>query len=144
MQRYHIPRGSFNTLYAGDGIPSFSIVNMTMARDYLYMNTPLKLFSIQKEKVFKPLYIPDYYFTEVQIDGKTQEKSDKYIIENKNTPTTIFYNVNGLRGLTSGNFEYRIKNHTEWTAQPQGANSIQFASLPLGKLTFELRQLEFI
>ena len=38
--------------------------------------------------------------------------------------------MNGLRGLTSGNFEYRIKNHTEWTAQPQGANSIQFASLP--------------
>ncbi|WP_042277505.1 sensor histidine kinase [Nonlabens tegetincola] len=141
LQRYHIPSGSFNTLYARDGIPSFSIVNMTMDGDYLYMNTPLKLFSIQKEKVFKPLYIPDYYFTEVQIDGKTQEKSDKYIIENKNTPTTIFYNVNGLRGLTSGNFEYRIKNHTEWTAQPQGANSIQFASLPLGKLTFELRQL---
>ncbi|WP_041566847.1 sensor histidine kinase [Nonlabens dokdonensis] len=140
LQRYHIPTGDIKTLKARDGIPSFSIIDMCVIGEDLFMNTPQAVYRIDKHKVFKPLFIPDYYFTTVRVDGKDQPSATSYTIPDQRTPASIGFNANGLRGLASGKFEYRIKNKTDWIPQPQGNNTIQFATLPVGELIFELRQ----
>ena len=127
-------------LNSKDGIPEFSIRDMAVLGDQIILNTSQNVYSINKNKGFKPLYIPDYYFTNISINGINQPESDVYDIPDQETPISISYNVNGLRGLSNGSFEYRIKNQTEWTSQPTGSNVIQFASLPVGDLEFQLRQ----
>jgi len=51
----------------------------------------------------------------------------------------IKFNANGFRGLSSGNYKYRLKGFDEeWIPIKQGNNVVQFASLPRGKFTFQL------
>ncbi|GAK89534.1 autolysin sensor kinase [Nonlabens ulvanivorans] len=142
LQRYDSVTDEIKSLSKNDGIPSFSIIEMTVIDNNLYMNTAQEVFQIDKEKVFKPTFIPEYYFTDVLIDSKKQQEQSTYNLPDKDTSTSISFNANGLRGLTSGSFQYRIKDHTDWTLLPQGTNNIQFASLPVGNITFQLQQSE--
>ncbi len=140
IEKYNTTTGEIKSLNARDGIPEFSIRDMVVLQDQILLNTSQNVYSIDKNKGFKPLYIPDYYFTDISIDGINQPDADRYEIPDQETPISISYNVNGLRGLSNGSFEYRIKDQTDWTAQPTGSNVIQFASLPTGDLEFQLRQ----
>ncbi len=142
LQQYHIPSGNVKSLNTNDGIPSFSIIDMEIIDNNIYMNTTEDVFQLDIEKVFKPAVNTEYYITEILINGKKQPKQSLYKVPDKETSTTINFNANGLRGLTSSTFEYRIKNYTDWTTLPQGRNSIQFASLPIGDITFQLKKSE--
>lgn len=142
LQRYDINDHNFKSLKAQDGIPSFSIIDIIVVGDHIYINTSQEVFKIDKKMVFKPAVIPEYYFTKVIVDGKKQPEQDIYVIPNPETSTTIGFNANGLRGLSSSTYKYRIKDHTDWTQLQQGNNSVQFASLPVGDVTFQLKQSE--
>ncbi|WP_124981115.1 sensor histidine kinase [Nonlabens xiamenensis] len=142
LLRYDTVTGEIRSLGTNDGLPSYAIIDMAITEKYIYMNTAQEVFQLKKDKVFKPNIIPEYYFTEVLINGKEQQQQSVYTVPDQETSTVISFNANGLRGLTSSSFQYRIKDHTDWTVLPVGSNSVQFASLPVGSITFELQQKE--
>ncbi|SDE75383.1 Y_Y_Y domain-containing protein [Ulvibacter litoralis] len=140
IQQYDTKLKTFKNLKKRDGIPSYSIKDIVTIGNHVFFSSNETVFSIDKNNAFKELTTPTLYITKVSINNNLQPLQDAYQLQQDEAKVGITFNANGLRGLSSGKYEYRLKGlDTEWTPLKAGTNEIQFANLPAGKLTFQLR-----
>ena len=130
---------AFKNLKKQDGIPSYDIHDIVVVEGAVYFGSSNGVFSVSKQQSFKEFRVPEVYFTQVSINKNELPIKEQYTIKESESATRISFNANGFRGLSSGNYRYKLDGFDkDWTAIRQGVNEVQFASLPRGKYTFLL------
>ncbi|MFC6267393.1 sensor histidine kinase [Frigoriflavimonas asaccharolytica] len=132
----------FTNLFTQDGVPSYNISDMAVVGNSVYFSSPERIFAIEKNFEKSALKRAKIYFTSIKINQENQKISSNYLLENRNSNVVIQFNVNGLGGISGNQFEYRLKGLNEkWTLLDIGKREVQFANLPSGNFTFQLRSV---
>ncbi len=129
----------FKTLNKQDGILSYDIKDIVIDGASVFVAFAEGIFQIDTEHVFKTFDPARLYVTDVTVNSVRQPLKSHYEMQQDASDFMMRFNVNGLRGLSSGLFKYRLSGYTDtWTDLRPGDNEVQYASLPRGKFVFEL------
>ncbi|GAK89542.1 sensor histidine kinase [Nonlabens ulvanivorans] len=143
IQRLHLQTNEFKNLTIQDGIPSCSINDIETLGNKVYFASNEGVFTVDKELAFKKFKPLEIYFTDVEINNQPVPLQSFYKMQQEESQLQVAFNSNGLRAMTSGLFEYRLKGlFDQWKLIPSGTNSINFTSIPQGTYSLELRSTD--
>ncbi|WP_405377177.1 histidine kinase [Nonlabens sp. Asnod3-A02] len=143
IQRLSLKNNTFKNLTKQDGIPSYSINDIEIINNYVLFASNAGVFKIDRELTFKNFNPIEVYFTAVEINNKKVALQSSYQLPQEESQFQITFNSNGLRAMTSGNYEYRLSGLFEqWKRIPKGTNNITFTTIPQGNYTLQLRAVD--
>ncbi|MGB5980676.1 MAG: histidine kinase [Nonlabens sp.] len=143
IQRLHTETGEIKSLTKEDGVPYYSVVDIQPVGNRIYFSGGDYVFMVEEDKAFKNFTPLDFYFTEVSINGRQVPVTDSYDLQEKESELKVSFNGTGLRAMSSGNYEYRLKGLSQdWIQINPGVHSVFFNSIPSGTYQFQLRPSE--
>ena len=143
IQRLCLSNHTFKNLTKQDGVPSYSINDIEVINDHLFFASNSGVFCIDKELTFKNVKPIEIYFTDVRINNKKVDLRSSYSLTQDESQFQVAFNSNGLRAMTSGNYQYRLDGlFKKWESIPTGTNNITFTSIPQGDYTLQLRAVD--
>lgn len=144
LVQMHVPHPSnpshvsHNQLFYRDGLSSGNIYDLELTPKYVWIGTTSGINFLPKN--FSPTALPKIpiQITEVQVNGTPRKFTSGIELEPGNNDLLFTYKGLCLRCAGSVIYQYRLLNaDTSWTETT--SRTVQFANLPPGTYTFELR-----
>ena len=143
IQRFNTEEKTFKNLTKRDGLTSFNISEILIFDDQLVFGSNKGLYQLDKNKVFKPVILQDFYFTKIQIEDKEVPIKDQYDLPHDSNKIKFEFQTNGYLSEESMSYYYRLLGSNDtWSAVTQGVNEVVFNSLSSGNYTFQLKGVE--
>lgn len=140
VQVFDVKTGTFMNITKNDGLESYSISDIEIIENQVYLSSNKGIFALEKNKSFKTLQKPEIYFTGVTIQDKNTVLQNNYKLSYDKNAIKIGFNSNGFQTSESVTYHYRLTGfNNEWRPLEKGIDFVRYSSLPSGNFTFEVK-----
>ncbi|MFC7773360.1 sensor histidine kinase [Flavobacterium sp. GCM10027622] len=140
LQVFDVKTGSFLNITKNDGLESYSISDIEIIQNQVYLSSNKGIFTLDKTKSFKNLQKPEIYFTGVTIQDKNSAIQKNYSLSYNKNAIKISFNSNGFQSSESITYHYRLTGFAnEWRPLEKGIDFVRYSSLPPGNYSFEVK-----
>jgi sensor histidine kinase YesM len=144
IQQYNTRNAEVKSINALDGLESYTVSGLEIAKDKIYFATSQNFYSFDKQRIFKSESKPRIYFKKVVNLNKEVPVKNRYTLPHADNKINFEFHSNGFKSSESIRYEYKIgKSEPEnWEAVSFGNNSIEFNSLSSGEYQFLVRAID--
>jgi hypothetical protein len=140
VQVFDVKTGSFMNITKNDGLESYSISDIEIIENQVYLSSNKGIFTLEKNKSFKTLQKPEIYFTGITIQDKNTALQNNYKLSYDKNAIKISFNSNGFQTSESITYHYRLTGlNNDWQSLEKGIDFVRYSSLPSGNFTFEVK-----
>jgi sensor histidine kinase YesM len=137
VQLYNTITKSFKNITKNDGLESYTISDMEIMGNLIFLSSNKGVFTIVKENGFKNFLQPITYFTSVTIQEKQTLLLSKYVLDYDKNAIKFSFNSNGFNTTESIQYQYKMQGwNNNWLTLEKEIDFVRYSSLPVGKYTF--------
>ncbi|MGH2667231.1 sensor histidine kinase [Flavobacterium sp.] len=142
IQVLNTKTGAFKNITKNDGLESYSISDIEILGNHVYLSSNKGIFIIEKVKSFKSPLTPKIYFTGVQIQEKDTLLQSGYQLTFDKNAIKISFNSNGFQTSESIRYQYRLIGlNNKWLPLEKGTDFVLYSSLPPGNFIFQVEAI---
>ena len=142
VQCYNTQDKTFKNLTRNDGLESYTISDIEIIDNTLFLSSNKGIYSIDISKGFKKLLQPKVYFTSVSIQEKDTILKSNYQLDYNQNAIKFSFNANGFQSNESIQYQYKMLGlNINWLPLEKGNDFVRYSSLPAGNYTFLVKAI---